>query len=72
MKILEVGNVVRKVRCSGCQSKLECDPSDVELEDTRQFIICPICNQTIYLTGTNTFPIALVQKSGSNSDFFEL
>lgn len=68
MKIVEMGNMAKKIKCSGCSSKLEYEPADVRIVNgddemlAKQVIDCPVCGAEIFLTGTNSFPWALVRK----------
>lgn len=68
MKVIEVGNVTKRIKCSGCSSKLEYGPADVRVvgnDDAmlaKQVIDCPVCAAEISLIGANSFPWALVRK----------
>ena len=68
MKIIELGNMTKKIKCSGCSSKLEYELGDVRAIDAidempaKQVIDCPVCGMEIFLTGANSFPWALVKK----------
>lgn len=68
MKVIEVGNVTKRIKCSGCSSKLEYGPADVRIVNNddailaKQVIDCPVCAAEIFLTGVNGFPWALVRK----------
>ncbi len=58
IKVLEHG--VRKITCPNCKAKLQYEQEDiqeVEVQDTiltdgeiRKYIICPDCDETIFLT----------------------
>lgn len=61
MRIIELGSLNHKIKCSTCGSKLEFDINDVKFkEDTdqefHQIIECPVCHQMITLTGASAYP----------------
>ena len=61
IKVLEHG--IRKITCPNCKAKLQYEQEDiqeVEVKDNilnigeiRKYIICPDCNETIFLTPIN-------------------
>lgn len=67
MKIVEVGNVSKKIKCPDCASKLEYEPIDVECEEsedglTIQSISCPVCGKKILLNLANSFPLSILKR----------
>lgn len=67
MKILEIGNISKKIKCLDCASKLEYEPADVKCEENEdgllsQSIVCPVCGKKIYLNLANSFPISCLKR----------
>ena len=61
MKVIEVGNTSKKLKCPACSSKLEYEPSDVVFEEDYRYIVCPVCNTEIRLKRSDDFPEVLYQ-----------
>lgn len=47
IKVLEHG--VKKITCPVCKAKLQYEQEDIQMDDKYPFIICPDCNNRVYL-----------------------
>lgn len=47
IKVLEHG--IRKVTCPDCKAKLQYEQEDIQNDGKYPFIICPDCNNRVYL-----------------------
>ena len=47
IKVLEHG--IRKITCPNCKAKLQYEQEDIQTDNKYPFIICPDCNDKVYL-----------------------